>query len=139
MAFLFITENFYLLVVLYEALKPITDFRSYLIITPCLLRNLSWNWQNSRFIALLHIYKSSIKAEIFFSNASYKKIRNFPWQLRQSQGPINQQLPTIHQFILLGVEIWATPNTWLGFFFVLQFYCPILAQYLRKVVILSIT
>ena len=30
MAFLFITENFYLLVVLYEALKPITDFRSYL-------------------------------------------------------------------------------------------------------------
>ena len=31
MAFLFITENFYLLVVLYEALKPITDFRSYLL------------------------------------------------------------------------------------------------------------
>ena len=30
MAFLFITENFYLLVVLYEALKPITDFRSFL-------------------------------------------------------------------------------------------------------------
>ena len=32
MAFLFITENFYLLVVLYEALKPITDFRSYLLL-----------------------------------------------------------------------------------------------------------
>ena len=31
MAFLFIMENFYLLVVLYEALKPITDFRSYLV------------------------------------------------------------------------------------------------------------
>ena len=30
MAFLFITKNFYSLVVLYEALKPITDFRSYL-------------------------------------------------------------------------------------------------------------
>ena len=30
MAFLFITENFYLFVVLYEALKSITDFRSYL-------------------------------------------------------------------------------------------------------------
>ena len=49
MAFLFITENFYLLVALYEALEPVTDFRSYLHTTD-LTNMIIWKFSKSLLI-----------------------------------------------------------------------------------------
>ena len=71
MAFLFIMENFYLLVVLYEALKPITDFRSNLLSGASICSGFFESFKQNTKQGLKASLNSKTKFEIYSKNVKF--------------------------------------------------------------------